>query len=76
MKNVIDEMSSDSECEQVLSNPNPTGRFQPGLPTSWRFCNSYHCLLLAAAFNLSICCRCAAPCPPILSTRSATVTSR
>ena len=33
-------------------------------------------LLLAAAFNFSICCRWPEPCPPILSTRSATVISR
>src|SRR6266853_1314145 len=31
---------------------------------------------LAAAFNCSICRRCPVPCPPILSTRSATVISR
>src|SRR5208283_3561277 len=31
---------------------------------------------LIAAFNFSICCKCVLPCPPILSTRSATVISR
>jgi hypothetical protein len=39
-------------------------------------CNSYLGLPLADAFNSSICCRCAAPWAPILSTRSATVISR